>query len=230
MTPKITSFWQAMWAVIWKDIRIERHTGQTISIMVVFAIAVVVTFNLALQGNLAAVRDVAVGLLWATILLSGTLGLNRSFNLEQENRSIDALLMAPIDRSAIYLGKVTSVSLFTLLLEAILIIIFTAFTNKPFWLPQVVIILFLGTIGYVAAGVIVSSMAVQARAQAGLLPVLLLPLTLPVVLSAATATAAYITDPNIPFADVSFAVSLVILYDVLMLVVGTFTYRFVVED
>ncbi len=224
------NFWAAVTAVVRKDLTIERHTGQSISVMVVFALAVVVTFNLALGGNLDAARNVSVGLLWATILLAGTLGLNRSFAAEQENNSFDALLMTPVDRSAIFLGKVISVSLLMFVLEAILIVVFTAFFNKPFYLPTAVLILVLGTIGYVAAGVLVTSMAMQTRARAVLVPVLLLPLTLPVVLSAASAMASILDTAVFIWDEVGFSISLVILFDVLMLAVGAVTYQFVVED
>lgn len=223
-------FWATVTAVVRKDLTIERHTGQSISVMVVFALAVVVTFNLALGGNLNAARNVSVGLFWATILLAGTLGLNRSFAAEQENNSFDALLIAPLDRSAIFVGKVISVSLLMFLLEAILIVIFTAFFNKPFYLPTAVGILLLGTIGYVAAGVLVTSMAMQTRARAVLVPVLLLPLTLPVVLSAASAMALVLDTAVLIWDEVGFSISLVILFDVLMLAVGITTYQFVVED
>ncbi|MCA9979879.1 MAG: heme exporter protein CcmB [Anaerolineales bacterium] len=226
----MSGFWQAVTAVVRKDLTIERHTGQSISVMVVFALAVVVTFNLALGGDLDAARSVSVGLLWATILLAGTLGLNRSFAAEQENNSFDALLMGPVDRSAIFLGKVVSVSLLMFALELILIVVFTAFFNKPFYLPAAVLVLVLGTIGYVAAGVLVTSMAMQTRARAVLIPVLLLPLTLPVVLSAASAMATILDTAVLAWDEVGFSLSLVVLFDVLMLAVGLLTYQFVVED
>jgi heme exporter protein B len=138
--------------------------------------------------------------------------------------------MAPIDRSAIYLGKVISVSAFTLLTEAILLPIFIAFFNRPFWRPQVLLILFLGTIGYVAVGVLITSMSVQTRTREVLLPVLLLPLSLPAVLAAAQVTAAY-TAPVLPdWSEVQFAFVLVIVYTILMLTAGFLTYQYVVEE
>lgn len=226
--------WRTIWAIAWKDFRIERHTGQTISAMGVFALAMVVTFNLALQGQRAVLSASAVGLLWATVLLTGTLGLNRSFSAEQENRSLDALLVSPSDRGAIYLGKVVSVTTFAALLELILVIVFTVFFNRPFYLPQVFGMLLLGTIGYVAAGVLVASMALQTRLQGVLLPVLLLPLTLPAVLAAASATASLLVaaQPNsqISWPQISFPIAIVIFYDVLMLAVGVLTYNYVVEE
>ncbi|NHZ72773.1 MAG: ABC transporter permease subunit, partial [Aquificales bacterium] len=172
-TSEVREFITAVSAVVWKDLRIERHTRQTVSVMVMFSVVTVIMFNFALEANLDAARNVSTGLLWATILLAGTLGLNRSLALEQENQTMDALLIAPVPRNAIYLGKVISITLFTLALEVVLVLLFIVFFNKPIWRPMVLLVLFLGTIGYVAAGVIVTSMTIQTRAREVLLPVLL---------------------------------------------------------
>jgi heme exporter protein B len=228
--PENTAYLRTMWAIVWKDLTMELHTKQTVTIMGVFSIAAVLVFNFALELELDAARNVSTGLLWIVILLAGTLGLNRTASVEQENRSIEAVLMAPVDRSAIYFGKVTSVSLFVLLLEALLLPLFIVFFNKPYWLPQVILIVILGTIGYVAAGVLVSSMSVQTRARDVLLPVLLLPLSLPSALAAATAVAAYMA-PQLPeWSEVQAPVALLIAFDVLMLVAGFLTYHYIVEE
>ncbi|MBE2202340.1 MAG: heme exporter protein CcmB [Anaerolinea sp.] len=227
---QLSSFWAATWAVVWKDLQIEKHTRQTISVMIMFSLVSVIMFNFALEANLAAAREVATGLLWSTILLAGTLGLNRSLAIERENQTMEAVLMSPIARSAIYAGKVISVSLFSLALEVALIFIFIIFFNKPFWRPQVILILMLGTIGYVAAGVIVTSMTIQTRTREVLLPVLLLPLSLPLVLPASIAVAAYMF-PQLPAWDeVRGPISIVIIYDLLMLTAGFVTYHYVVES
>jgi len=227
---KNPSFWRAVWTITWKDLQIERHTRQTISIMIMFSLVTVIMFNFALETNLSAARDVSTGLLWATILLAGTLGLNRALSIERDNQTFDALLIAPVDRNAIYLGKVFSVTLFVLFLEAILVVLFIVFFNKPFWRLPVLMILALGTFGYVAAGVLITSMTIQSRSRDVLLPVLLLPLSLPLILPASMAVAAYMF-PQLPqWGEVQSAVYLVILYDLLMLTVGLITYRYVVES
>lgn len=223
-------FLAAVWAVVWKDLTMERHTRQMLSVMLVFSLTAVIVFNFALYGKLSAARDTATGFLWITILLAGTLGLNRSLMSEQENRSLDAILMAPIDRSAIYVGKVISITTFTLIMEAILIPIFTAFFNQPFWRPSVILILVLGTIGYVAAGVLITSMTVQTRSREVLLPVLLLPLTLPAVLAAAQVTAAFVAPVFPEWSEVQFPIALVVAYDLFMIIAGLFTFHYVVEE
>ena len=225
-----TSFWPAVWTITRKDFRIERHTGQTVSIMIMFSLVTVIMFNFALGTNLGAARELSTGLLWATILLAGTLGLNRSLAIERENQTFDALLISPIRRNAIYLGKVFSISIFTLLLELVLVIVFVVFFDKPFWRPQVLFILALGTFGYIAAGVLVTSMSIQTRSRDVLLPVLLLPLSLPLVLPAAMAVSSYMF-PELPsWGEVQSAIYLVILYDLLMVTMGLFFYHYVVES
>lgn len=224
------NFLTATATIVWKDLQIEQHTRQTLSVMIMFSLVTVIMFNFALSTTLAAIRDVASGLLLSVILLAGTLGLTRSLGLERENQTMDALLIAPIDRQAIYAGKVISISLFTLLLEAFLLFIFTIFFNKPFLRPQVGGVLFLVTIGYIAAGVLVTSMTIQTKAREVLLPVLLLPLTLPLVLPAAVAVAALV-QPELPaFSQVQSPLALVALYDLLMLTAGFLTYHYVVES
>jgi heme exporter protein B len=223
-------FLASVWAIVWKDLQIEKHTRQIISVMAMFSLVTVIMFNFALETNLAAARDVATGLLWATILLAGTLGLNRSLAIERENQTMDAILMAPAPRSAIYLGKVISTTLFVLALEAIMVFMFIIFFDKPFWRPMVLLVLFLGTIGYMAAGVLVTSMTIQTRTREVLLPVLLLPLSLPLVLPAAMTVAAYMFPQMPQLSEVQSPLSLVLIYDLLMLTAGFLTYHYVVES
>ncbi|MCA9917831.1 MAG: heme exporter protein CcmB [Anaerolineales bacterium] len=222
-------FITAVWAIVWKDLQIEKHTRQTVSLMVMFSLVTVVMFNFALETELDAARNVATGLLWATILLAGTLGLNRSLAIERENQNIDAVLIAPIDRRAVYLAKVISVTIFTLLLEVVLVFVFIIFFNKPFWQPLVLLVLFLGTIGYVSAGVLITSMTMQTRAREVLLPILLMPLVLPLILPAATAVGEMMNvEPDLSV--IRSMVSLVAAYDLAILATGLFTYQLVVES
>ncbi len=198
--------------------------------MVFFSLATIVTFNLALRGDLAAARNVSGGLIWVTILLASTLGLNRTFAAERENNSLDGLLMAPVSRQAIFVGKFASVMIFSIGLELILAFLFFIFFNRPFLAPSVLGILLLGTIGLVAAGVLVTAMTIQTQARDVLLPVLLLPLALPAVLAAGSVTATLTAPIDWVWADISFAVIIVIFYDVLMFLAALITFPFVVES
>jgi heme exporter protein B len=199
------------------------------SVMIMYALVTVIMFNFALEQDLDAARKVATGLLWATILLAGTLGLTRSMSLERENQTIDAMLIAPVDRRAIYAAKVISVAIFTFLLEAVLVFVFIIFFNKPFYYPLVLLALFLGTVGYVAAGVMITAMTIQSRSRDVLLPILLLPLTMPVVLLAATAVSEAITiEPQLSI--ISSTLSLVLAFDLAILTLGFFAFPLVLES
>ncbi|HSH03328.1 MAG TPA: heme exporter protein CcmB [Anaerolineae bacterium] len=222
-------FHRAVAAMVWKDLTLERHTRQTLSLMFLYALTVTIMFNFALETKLDAARNVATGLLWATIVLSGTLGLNRAMSLDRENNSLDAILMAPIDRQAIYVAKVLSITLFTLTIEAILVFVFIVFFNKPFWRPSVILILILGTIGYISVGVLVTALTYHTRGRDVLLPVLLLPLSLPLLLPASMAVAGFVSTPPATWTEVQTAVSLVILYDIVMITLGLTTYRYTIE-
>ena len=116
----------AVWAVVWKDLRIEGRTRQTLSVMVMFSLATIIMFNfglgMAINVNLDAGRNVSPALLWAVVLLAAILGLNRSLALDRENQVFDALLIAPVPRNALYAGKVISITVFTLLLDAVLVV------------------------------------------------------------------------------------------------------------
>lgn len=229
----MSDFFAAVRAIVWKDLQIEVRTRQTISVMVMFSLVTVIMFNFAVGLTMDAARNSSTGLLWATVLLAATLGLNRSLANDRENQVFDALLIAPMPRNAIYLGKVISITLFMLLLEAILVVLFTVFFNQPFYQWPILLMLVLGTIGFIAAGVLVTSMTIQTRARDVLLPVLLLPLSLPLVLPAATAMSTYISAANFggaTWAEVQSSFYLVMAYDLLMLGAGFLTYRFVVES
>ncbi len=223
------SYWGTVWAIVRKDLQIERRTRQTVSLMLMFAVSIVVMFNFALEAKLDAVQNVATGLLWAAIMLAGTLGLNRSIDQENENQAIDAILIAPVERSAIYVGKVISVYLFVLFMDAVLILIFIVAFGKPLYRPPALLLILLGSFGYVAAGVLVTSITIQTRARSVLLPVLLLPLILPLVLSAASGVASFMVDTPPELSEVTSNFAIVAAYDLLMLTVGVLTYNYVVE-
>src|SRR5690606_14455033 len=147
------------------------------------------------------------------------LGPNRSLALDRETHVFDAQLIAPIPRTDLYARKVISITLFNLLLDARQVVLFTVFFDRPYYLPSIMLVLALVTVGYVAAGVLITSMTIQSRTREVLLPVLLLPVSLPLVLPAAMATTTYIASAMLgeaTFAQIQSPVLLVIAYDLLM--------------
>ena len=226
MTPLV---WRQLRALIRKDWQIEQRTRQALNTMIVFSVAVVLTFNFALEAELAAVRNVSLGLLWAIIWLAGTLGLYRSFSAEIETGALTALQISPTPRPILFIGKLVSSWLSLAILQIILVFLFTVLFDKPFYRPIFLLILALGSLGYVAAGVLVSSMAIQTRSSATLIPILLLPLTMPLVLACATTSAELLKkQPDLNAVTLPFL--FIITFDLLILSAGYFLYNTVLEE
>ena len=221
--------WHAVKAIIAKDWAVERRTWQTLVETIVFGIIAIVTFNFALSIDLGAARSVALGLFWVIVWLSGTLTLNRSFLAETEHGALSALKIAPIQPSSIFFGKWISLVSSLFLSELILVPLFVLFLGQPLFQPGILLTIFFATIGYVAAGVFVASMAVQTRASYILLPILLLPLTLPLVLSASFVSAEFLT-PNPDWNTIQLWGTLIIIYDLLMAITGLFFYNYLLEE
>ena len=223
------SYWQQVRAIVWKDVMLERRTQQSVSTMLIFSIVIIITFNFALEINLSAVNDVSLGLLWMLVWVMGTLGIQRTFSAETESRALDAILIAPIERSAIFFGKAISLFISIFATLVLLIPLFVMFFNKPFWRPEIILTLVVGLIGYVGAGVFVGSMAVQTRSSSLLIPILQLPLTLP-ILPAAAATSAEFLFPDPAWSNVTIPLAIVLTYSLLMVLAGMLFYNYVVEE
>lgn len=222
------SFLMAVRAVLWKDLTAEFRSRELLSAMLVFSLLVVLTFNFALQLDRAARENVAAGVLWVTAVFAGTLGLNRSLAAERDRGSLDGLLIAPVDRSAIYFGKMLGNWLFMLIVQAIILPVFSVLYNLPMLQPLVVASVLLGTLGYAGVGTLLASMAVQTRARDVMLPILMLPVAVPVLVAAVQASGGVLAGQ--PWAEVSTWFNLLLGYDVIFIAVAYMVFDFVVEE
>lgn len=221
--------WHAVRAIIAKDWAVERRTWQTLVETIVFAVLAIITFSFAQFSKFNAAEDVALGLFWVIVWLSGTLTLNRSFSSETEHGALSAIKMSPIRPSSIFFGKWISLVLSLSIAELLLFPFFVLLLDLSLFNLGVLLTIFLTTIGYVAAGVFVASMAVQTRASYVLLPILLLPLTLPLVFSASYVSAEFLTtNPN--WDTIQLWGTLIIIYDLLMAITGLFFYNYLLEE
>lgn len=182
------SYLNAIRAVIWKDLTAEWRTRENLSAMLVFALLVILIFNFALELDIQAQESLSAGVLWTTFLFAGTIGLNRSLAVEKDRGCLDGLLLAPVDRSVIYFGKALSNLVFMVLVEIIVLPIYSFLYQVPVFNPGFLMVVILGSIGYVAVGTLLATMVVQVRLRDILLPILLFPLTLPVVIAAVKAS------------------------------------------
>jgi heme exporter protein B len=215
-------------AVIWKDFRAEWRTRENLSAMLVFALLVILIFNFALELDLQARSSLSAGILWATFVFAGTIGLNRSLAVEKDRGCLDGLLLAPVDRSVIYFGKAVGNLLFMLVVEAIVLPIFSFLYAFNVFQPGFLLVVLLGSIGYAAVGTLLSTMVVQARTRDILLPILLFPLTLPVVIAAVKASQGFFQ--GLPFEEFSVWLNILVAYDLIFVAVAMMVFDYVLED
>ena len=164
--------------------------------MLVFSLLVILIFNFALELDIRTRQSVTAGVLWVTFAFAGTLGLNRSMSTEKDQGSLDGLLLAPVDRSAIYFGKVFSNLTFMLIVEAIVLPVYSFLYNVNLLRPGLLLILLLGSVGYIVVGTLLATMAVQSRTREVLLPILLFPVVIPVLIAAVKASGGFLTGDD----------------------------------
>lgn len=221
-------FIRKVFAIVAKDVAAELHTREILSAMLVFSLLALFVFSFALDLRGAMARAAAPGVLWATAAFAGILGLSRSLAREQQTGCIDGLLLAPVDRSAIFFGKALGNLIFIVVIEVALLPLFSALFDVPLLQPEVLAVTALGTVGYAAAGTLLAAIAVNTRAREVMLPVLLLPLAFPALIAAVQATGELLEGSTL--ADVGGWVRLLVVYDLLILAVSMLTFGYVVEE
>ena len=224
------SYLRKVTAIVWKDVLAELRTKEMFSAMFVFAVLVIVIFNFAFDLRVSGerVRQVAPGALWVAFAFSGVLGLNRAFVMEKDRGCLEGLLLAPVDHSAIYFGKMLSTVLFMLVVEALMLPVFTAFFGVNLFDLRLVLVIVLGTIGFASVGTVLSAMTAQTRAREVLLPILLLPVAAPVLIAAVKATAGILDGQ--PMADIARWLQLLAAFAVLFPAVAFMTFDYVVKE
>ncbi len=215
-------------AVFWKDVIAELRTKDIFSAMFVFALLSVIIFQFAFDLRVDNAKQVVPGVLWVAISFSGVLGLNRSFVLEKDKGSLEGLLLTPVDRSAIYFGKMLANLVFMLVVEAFLVPLCMVLFTVPLLTPAVLLIVLLGTIGFAAVGTIFAALSVNTRAREVLLPILLLPVMVPVLIAGVRATGGLLDGDTL--ADLSNWVQVLLVFDIMYIAASFMTFDFVVEE
>jgi heme exporter protein B len=226
--PAKSNYWKAIAAIAWKDLAAELRSRELLSAMLVFSLLVILIFNFALELDIKTRQSVTAGVLWSTFAFAGTLGLNRSMAIEKDRGCLDGLLLAPVDRSAIYFGKVISNLAFMLIVEAIVLPIYSVLYNINLFQPGLLMVILLGSIGYTTVGTLLASMAVQTRTRDVMLPILLFPVVVPILIAAVKASGGYLTDA--PMTDILPWLNLLIAYDVIFTAIAFMVFDYVVEE
>lgn len=215
-----------------KDLRVELRSKEILLTMGYFGFLVVLIFSFSFYSNGTPISGVAAGIIWVSVAFSGTLGLGRIMEREKEGECIRALLLSPVSRPAIYLGKTMGVLVFMVVVEAVVVPAVDFFFNLNLTLEQVgllFVVLGLGTIGYSVVGTLLSAMLLRARAKDVLLAIILYPLILPVLIVGVKATSALIS-PDVPATEFYAWARLLAVFDVVFLVVSLWIFEPLVMD
>ena len=223
-----SSYLKTISAVIWKDLAAELRSRELLSAMLVFSMLVILIFYFALELDVKTRNAIAAGVLWVTFAFAGTLGLNRSMAIEKDRGCFDGLLLAPVDRSAIYFGKAISNLAFMLIVEIIVLPIYSVLYNINLLNAGLIGVILLGSIGYIAVGTLLATMTVQARTRDFLLPILLFPVVIPVLVAAVKASAGFLQAAEM--AEILPWLNILIVYDVIFIAVAFMVFDFVVEE
>ncbi len=214
-------------ALIRKDILQELRTRESITAMLAFAVMAIVMFNFALRLRVDSFLPLTPGVLWVTLVFAGTLGLSRSMSSEQINQCMDGLLLAPADRSVIFLGKAITTVLFTLAVSVILIPVMAILFDESLMQVGVWLVVLLGVVGYAGAGTLIATMAASTRAREVFLPILLFPLALPLLVAAVIATSGFLDQ--LPLSEFASWIGVEVAFLVIFWTAGTLLFEFLVE-
>lgn len=220
----------------WKDLRVEFRSGEILLTMMFFAVMVVLMFSFAFlrevsspaegQSGVVAVADVAPGFLFIAVLFAGTLGLSRAFDRERESDTMRGLLLAPVPRSAIFLGKSVGMLVFMIALQLVVVPLVWFFFEAPvFDSPAVLaLILFLTSFGFAVVGSVFAAMLLRARSRDVLLPVVLYPILMPMLIAGVKALSGLFLDDLdwfwvkfLLFYDVAFSVAALWVFESLVI-------------
>ncbi len=221
-------YWHKVIAITWKDILSELRTKEIVFSVLVFTLLVIVVFNFAFGSSQETMNLVAPGILWVTFTFAGVLSLNRSFIPEKEEGCLEGLMVCPVSRDAIYVGKMLGILLFMLIIEVIVLPIFAFLFNLAVLSLQLVTIIVLATVGFAAVGTLFSALAVNTRAREMALPILFLPIVVPVIIAAVEASGLALSGES--WDRLSSWLGIIVAFDVIFIVVSFLIFSFVIEE
>ena len=217
-------FFATIFAVAWKDILLELRTKNVITAVLTFALVSMVIFNFAFEPTPKIIAIVAPGILWVAITFAGILGLNRSFSMEEENESLEGLLLCPVTRDVIYFGKLLGIFLFMLVAEAVLLPVFAILYNLDVFDIGMLVIMILTTLGFAGIGTLFSAIAVNTRSREMMLPMLLLPIASPIIIAAVESTRIVLDGGT--WNEIGRWWQLILAFDVIFLIASSFVFGF----
>ena len=214
--------------IVWKDLLLELRSKDLVVSIVVFGLVVVVVFNFALNNTPGRSAELAPGILWSAFAFSAVLGMNRAFVRDQEQGGLEGLLISPVSRDAIFLGKALPSLIFMLLVEAALLPVYAVMLDFSVLSWSLMLTIFLGTLGFAVVGTLFSAIAVQTRSREIMRPVLFFPVLLPVIIAAVEASTRAVG--GVTFIGLGRWLPLIVVFDALFLVICPWVFSYVVEE
>ena len=227
----MSDFLKVAWLVLRKDLRVESRSQEMLFTTLFFAVSCVLVFSFGFVRGGQAVEGAAAGILWIAIAFSGTLGVGRTFERERHHDALRGLLLAPVDRPAIYVGKLLGVLLLLAVVEAVVVVLVAFLFRAPLfqYVWRLLALLVLGTIGFASVGTLFSAMLVRTSNRAVLLPVLLYPVTIPVLIMGVSGTAALL-QPEPDLAMARLWIGLLFSFDAVFLTLALWTFEPVMTE
>jgi len=225
------SLLRAGWIIARKDLVVEVRSRELAYTTVFFAVACVLVFAFAFVREGRALDDAAAGILWVSIAFSGTLALGRAFERERQNETLKALLLAPTERPAVYLGKLAGLLLLMLCVELVVVPVVGLLFGAPIFRAPFLLasLLAAGTLGFAGVGTLFAAMLVRAHSRDVLLPILLYPITVPVIIAGVRGTASiFAADPNLD-AALSW-LSILVFFDVVFVLLSLWVFDPVMSE
>lgn len=222
---------RAAGAILRKDLLVEARTRESLTAMTLFSVTVFVLFHFGLDRD-SVEGDLASGVLWVTLLLATVLAVSRLFVSEREEGGYELLLLAPIDRTAVFFAKAAALFLFLVVVEVVALPAFDILLLGPSVLdamPELLPVIVLADVGLAAVGALVAALGAEARTRELIVPLLLLPLVIPVLIAAANATGPLLETPS-QTADYGRWLGVLALYDVAFVLVSIGVFDFLLED
>ena len=227
----MSAFFTTVWLIVRKDVAVELRSRELLYTTVFFALSCVLVFAVAFVREGRALVDAAAGILWIAVSFAGTLALGRTFERERYGDTLRALMLSPAPRSAVYLGKLVGILCLLFATEAVVVpLVALLFQARLFASPMLIAgLLITGTIGFACVGTLFAAMLARARSRDVLLPILLYPITIPVMIAGVRGSSALLeADPDLAMAR--FWIVLLLFFDVVFVTLSLWIFEPLMTD
>ncbi len=224
----MTASLSIIWTLTLKELRIESRNRDVAVAIVMFASLVIAIFAIAIEPNARTALETGPGVLWAAITFAGVVGMTRATSHELENDAVGALMLAPVSRDLVFIGKSLGNFVFLTIAMLIVFVVFTFMFNLSIFRAEILVVALLAAIGFASVGTLFSSLTFRVRAREVLLPMLFLPSVAPLLFAAIRVTSVSVAgetwSASLPW------IQLAVVYDVVFVTASALLFGYVLDD